>query len=288
MYIIYALQGGLGLPDRDYYTRTDEESAELKKKYVAHVSKMLQLLGDSPETADKAAEAILALETRLAEASLTNVELRNPENYYNIETIEEADAATPNFSWTEYFQALGMEELETFSFAHPKFFAEMNAALEDVPLSTWKDYLRWNVASGFAPYLSSDFVEEDFAFNQATLQGTEEMKPRWKRVLNVVSTNMGEALGQLYVERAFPPQAKASALEMIGNLQAAVAERIEALDWMGDETKTRALDQARRRSTPRSATPTSGVTTRHLTIGIVPATLDNVRAANTLSTRDAT
>ncbi len=243
MYIIYALQGGLGLPDRDYYTRTDEESAELKKKYVAHVSNMLQLLGDSPENADQAAAAILALETRLAEASLTNVELRDLENYYNIKTIEEADVATPHFSWTEYFQALGMEELETFSFAHPKFFAEMNTVLDEVPLATWKDYLRWNVASGFAPYLSSDFVEEDFAFNQATLQGTEEMKPRWKRVLTVVSTNMGEALGQLYVEKAFPPQAKTSALEMIGNLQAAVGERIEALDWMGDETRAKALEK---------------------------------------------
>ncbi|MGB6361709.1 MAG: M13 family metallopeptidase [Thermoanaerobaculia bacterium] len=243
MYIMYAVQGGLGLPDRDYYTRTDEESVELKKKYVAHVSKMLQLLGDSAEEADQAAEAILALETRLAEASLTNVELRNPENYYNIETIEAADAATPNFSWARYLQALGLEELETFSFAHPKFFAEMNTALEDLPLATWKNYLRWNLASGFAPYLSSEFVEEDFAFNQATLQGTEEMKPRWKRVLNVINGNMGEALGQLYVEKAFPPQAKASALEMIGNLQAAVKERIEKLDWMGDETRAKALEK---------------------------------------------
>lgn len=241
MYIMYAVQGGLGLPDRDYYTRTDEESVELRKKYVAHVSKMLQLQGDSAEKADQAAAAILALETRLAEASLTNVELRNPENFYNIETIEAADAATPNFSWTRYLDVLGLGELETFSYAHPKFFAEMNKALEDVPLATWQDYLRWNLASGFAPYLSSEFVEEDFAFNQATLQGTEEMKPRWKRVLNVINANMGEALGQLYVERAFPPQAKASALEMIANLQAAVGERIEALDWMGDETKTKAL-----------------------------------------------
>jgi putative endopeptidase len=243
MYIMYAVQGGLGLPDRDYYTRTDEESAELRKKYVAHVSKMLQLLGDPAAKADKAAEAILALETRLAEASLTNVELRNPENYYNIQTIEAADAATPNFSWAKYFQTLDLGELETFSFAHPKFFAEMNTALDDVPLATWQDYLRWNLAGGFAPYLSSEFVEEDFAFNQATLQGTEEMKPRWKRVLNVINGNMGEALGQLYVERAFPPEAKASALEMIGNLQVAVGERIEALDWMGDETRAKALEK---------------------------------------------
>jgi predicted metalloendopeptidase len=119
----------------------------------------------------------------------------------------------------------------------------MNTALDDVPLATWQDYLRWNLAGGFAPYLSSEFVEEDFAFNQSTLQGTEEMKPRWKRVLNVINGNMGEALGQLYVDRAFPPEAKASALEMIGNLQAAVGERIEALDWMGDETRAKALEK---------------------------------------------
>lgn len=241
-YIMYASQGGLGLP-RDYYTREDEESAELRKKYVAHVSRMLQLLGDSAEEAQAAAAAILALETRLAEASLTNVELRDPSNHYNIQTIAESDEATPNFSWSKYFDHLGLEGLETFSYAHPKFFAELNAVMEEISLDTWKDYLRWHVVDEFAAYLSDDFVNADFAFYGTTLRGTEELRPRWKRVVNQTSASLGEALGEVYVERAFPLETKKRADEMIENLRAAVRMRIQGLDWMGDETKAKALEK---------------------------------------------
>ena len=242
-YIMYAVQGGLGLPDRDYYTREDDESVELRRKYVAHVSGMLQLLGDSAEEAQAAAEAILALETRLAEASLTNVELRDPSNYYNIQTIAESDEATPNFSWSNYFDRLGLEELETFSYAHPKFFAEMNAVMEDISIDAWKDYLRWHVINRFAAYLSDDVVNADFAFYGTTLRGAEELRPRWKRVVDRTSASLGEALGEVYVERAFPPETKQRADEMIENLRAAVTMRIQGLDWMGDETKAKALEK---------------------------------------------
>lgn len=241
-YIMYAIQGGFGLP-RDYYTREDEESAELRKKYVAHVSRMLQLLGDSAEEAQPAAAAILALETRLAEASLTNVELRDPSNYYNIQTIAESDEATPNFSWSKYFDHLGLEGLETFSYAHPKFFAEMNAVMEEISLDTWKDYLRWHVVNEFAAYLSDDFVNTDFAFYGTTLRGAEELRPRWKRVVDQTSASLGEALGEVYVERAFLLETKKRADEMIENLRAAVRMRIQGLDWMGDETKAKALEK---------------------------------------------
>lgn len=242
-YMFYATQGGLGLPDRDYYTREDDESVALRSKYTAHVSAMLQLLGDSAETADSAAQAILALETRLAEASLSNVERRDPANLYNLQTVTETDEATPNFSWSTYFERLGLADLESFSYAHPKFFAEMNQLLEELPLDTWRGYLRWNVVNNAASYLSDAFVDEEFSFYGQTLQGTQELKPRWKRSIDRVSRSMGEALGQVYVETEFPPETKASADAMIENLRSTVGTRIQALPWMGEETKTRALEK---------------------------------------------
>ena len=240
-YLYYAVQGGLGLPDRDYYTRDDEESAKLREQYVAHVSKMLQLMGDSAEQADKAAMGILELETRLAKASLTNVELRDPANYYNIETLKSADEATPNFSWSRYFERLGLGEMENFSYAQPNFFAEMNRLLGEAELDTWKAYLRWNLINNFSPYLSEAFVNQDFEFYSKTLRGTEELQPRWKRVVARTSSSLGEALGQVYVEQAFPPQTKTRADEMIEDLRSTVGTRIQGLDWMSDETKTQAL-----------------------------------------------
>jgi len=240
-YIYYAVQGGLGLPDRDYYTRDDEESAELRQQYIAHVSSMLQLMGSDAEKANAAAANILQLETRLANASLTNVELRDPANYYNIETLKSADEATPNFSWSRYFERLGLDGMESFSYAQPDFFAEMNALMSESDLETWKAYLRWNLINNFSPYLSEKFVDQDFEFYGKTLRGTEELQPRWKRVVARTSSSLGEALGQVYVERAFPSQTKSRADKMIEDLRSTVETRIQALDWMSDETKTQAL-----------------------------------------------
>ncbi|MGB5658208.1 MAG: M13 family metallopeptidase [Thermoanaerobaculia bacterium] len=240
-YLYYAVQGGLGLPDRDYYTREDEESAKLREQYVAHVSTMLQLMGRTEEQASRAAASILELETRLAKASLTNVELRDPANYYHIETLKSADEATPNFSWSRYFERLGLEGMESFSYAQPDFFAEMNALLAAADLDTWKAYLQWNLINNFSPYLSAAFVDQDFDFYSKTLRGTEELQPRWKRVVARTSSSLGEALGQVYVEQAFPPQTKARADKMIEDLRSTVATRIQNLDWMTDETKAQAL-----------------------------------------------
>ncbi|MGB5389591.1 MAG: M13 family metallopeptidase, partial [Thermoanaerobaculia bacterium] len=240
-YLYYAVQGGLGLPDRDYYTREDGESAKLRQQYVAHVSTMLQLMGRTEEQASRAATSILELETRLAKASLTNVELRDPANYYHIETLKSADEATPNFSWSRYFERLGLEGMESFSYAQPDFFAEMNALLATADLDTWKAYLQWNLINNFSPYLSEAFVDQDFDFYGKTLRGTEELQPRWKRVVARTSSSLGEALGQVYVEQAFPPQTKARADKMIEDLRSTVATRIQNLDWMTDETKAQAL-----------------------------------------------
>ena len=282
-YIFYAVQGGLGLPDRDYYLREDEESASLRENYVAHVSRMLQLLGDTPEDAQLAAEAILALETRLAEASLTNVELRNPENYYNIQSVADSDKATPNFSWSAFLDHLGLGELNTFSYAHPKFFAEMNVLLAAEPIETWRAYLRWNLIGNLAPYLSTNFVDEDFDFFSQTLQGTEEQRPRWKRVTARVSGSMGEALGQVYVERAFPPKTKARADEMIENLRAAVGMRLQGLEWMSDDTKARAMEKLEAFNS-KIGYPDKWRDYSSLEIGL-DSYVGNVRAGNVFETR---
>jgi putative endopeptidase len=241
--IAYAVEGGLSLPDRDYYLRTDDEAKILREQYVNHIAAMLALLGDTPENAKTAAAAIMNIETLLAEASLTNVEKQDPANYYNIMTVSEANQKTPNLSWSLYFKTIGHPETEKFSYAHPKFFARMDSLLTSVPLADWKNYLRWNVVHGFAPYLSSPFVNENFKFYGTTLYGSKELRPRWRRVLNTINGNIGEALGQLFVERAFPPSYKARAVEMINNLKAAFKERITKLDWMSDPTKQKALEK---------------------------------------------
>jgi putative endopeptidase len=240
-YMVYAVQGGLGLPERDYYTRTDAEAAKLRDQYVAHVAAMLALLGDRPEDAQREAREILALETRLATASLTNVELRDPANFYNPKSPAEADALSPRFSWGALFAELGLRGLQTFSYAHPKFFTEMNAALGDVPLSTWKSYLRWHLVDAYADYLSDRFVDQNFAFYGKTLSGSQELRPRWKRAIDQTSASLGEALGEVYVERAFPPATKARADEMIENLRGAIHDRLAVLPWMGEPTRKQAL-----------------------------------------------
>lgn len=240
-YLVYAVQGGLGLPDRDYYTRTDDESKKLREKYVAHVAAMLELLGDEAAEAQRSAQEILALESRLAAASLTNVELRDPANFYNPKSVAEANALTPRFSWSAFFQHLGLKDVGTFSYAHPKFFAEMNMALSEVPVSTWKSYLRWHLSRAAAPYLSERFVNQGFAFFGRTLRGAEQLQPRWKRVIDQTSASLGEALGQVYVERAFPPATKTRAFEMIENLRSAIRVRLTNLSWMGEETRKQAL-----------------------------------------------
>jgi putative endopeptidase len=242
-YLVYATQGGLGLPERDYYTRDDAESAELRRKYAAHVSSTLQLLGQAPDAAAAAAGAILALETRLARASLGAVEMRNPANFYNVKTVAEAAEASPRLAWPAYFDALGLADVTSFSYAQPAFFAEANAALGDVPLAVWRDYLRWHLANQLSDYLPAAFEERKFDFYGRTLQGAKELRPRFKRVIDQTSASLGEALGQVYVERAFPPKSKQRAQQMIEDLSGAVRARLQALPWMGAETKAKALEK---------------------------------------------
>jgi len=154
--------------------------------------------------------------------------------------LAETNAETPNFNWNKHFEGQGISDIESFSYAHPKFFAEMNLMLEEIPIENWKSYFRWHFVNRSAAYLSSDFINENFNFYSTTLRGTKELRPRWKRVLRVIDAFLGEAMGQLYVERAFPPESKTRALEMVNNLIASISDRINGLSWMSDETKEKA------------------------------------------------
>src|SRR5213596_3126733 len=239
--IAQAHQGGLGLPDRDYYTKTDEDSKKKRAAYVDHVTKMLTLLGEAPGKADSDAKKIMALETSLAKASRTRVELRDPQKNYNKMSQTDLQKLTPDWNWADYFKAINLTEPGDINVGQPDFFKAANAMFTKTSIDDWKTYLRWHLIDDAAAELSKDFVNEDFNFNQGVLRGTKEIKPRWKRVVASTDGALGEALGKLYVAEYFPPEAKARALEMINNLKAALADRIKALDWMDEPTKQQAL-----------------------------------------------
>jgi putative endopeptidase len=239
--IAYAGQGGLGLPTVDYYAKPD--FAKIRSAYVAHIAKLLELTGVGAADAQQQAKAVLAFETRLAAVSLPPVEMRNPKNRYHYVSLAEADKVTPDFDWAAFFKAQGADVKDGFSLSQPKFFAEVQKMLGDVPLAQWQAYLRYHAIANAAPYLSTPFQQEDFAFNAQTLNGQKEMKPRWKRVLETTNDGMGMALGQLYVADNFSPTSKQRAEELVANLSAAFRTRIEQLAWMSDATRQKALQK---------------------------------------------
>jgi predicted metalloendopeptidase len=234
-------QGGLGLPDRDYYLKTDPKTEGIRSAYRAHVEKMLTLLGDTPEQAADGARAVLDFETRLAKASKTKVELRDPQANYHLMTLVQLDAETPGLAWKPYFQALGLADLKEADAGQPDFLKAVGAMLTAVPLATWKAYLRWHVLNHYADKLSAPFVEEDFHFKGTVLQGVPQIRPRWQRVVETTDRLLGEALGQLYVAKAFPPEAKAKADVLVQNVKAALRARLATLEWMSPATREQAL-----------------------------------------------
>ena len=239
--IAQAAQGGLGLPDRDYYTKTDEDSKKKRAAYVEHVTKMLTLLGEPASKATGDAKKIMAFETSLAKASRTRVELRDPQKNYNKMSQADLQKLTPNWNWADYFVAINLAEPGDINVGQPEFFKAANAAFTSASIEDWKTYLRWHLINAAAEDLSDDFVNEDFTFKEGVLRGTKQIKPRWKRVVASTDEGLGDALGKLYVADYFPPEAKARALEMINNLKAALADRIKTLDWMDEPTKQEAL-----------------------------------------------
>jgi putative endopeptidase len=243
MNIAYAQQGGLSLPERAYYLEDREDYKTARSAFLLHVEKLLSLAGAEPETAKAQAQQVLAFETRLATASLGRVELRDPALRYVPVALEAADASTPNFSWTAFFTALDVPAPEMFSLAHPQFFKEFDAMLADVPLAHWQAWLRFRTIDSASPYLSSAFETANFEFYRQTLAGQKEMPPRWKRVLGALNGSMGEGFGQLYVAQAFPPESKVKMEALVANLMLALKGRLENLEWMSQETKTRALEK---------------------------------------------
>ncbi|HJU83330.1 MAG TPA: M13 family metallopeptidase [Holophagaceae bacterium] len=239
-YIVQINQGGLGLPDRDYYLKDDARSKDIREKYEAHVARMLALTGRAPEAAKLDAQAILALETKLAQAAWSRVENRDPIKTYNKLTPARLAAEAPGFDWSGYFRGRGVYPKELLV-GQPSFFTAFAKLVQETPADTWRTYLRWHLLNGKANALPKAFVDESFAFRGKVLSGVEVQEPRWKRVEAAVDGGVGEALGKLYVKRAFSPEAKAKVLEMVANMRAVLAERIEALDWMGAETKKQAI-----------------------------------------------
>src|SRR6267154_2385401 len=235
-----AVQGGLGLPEREYYLKEDDKSKQLREAYTKHVAKMFELLGDPADKSAAEAATILKVETALATASMKNTDLRDPDKTYHKMMLADLKTLTPNFSWEAYFKAAEHPELKEINVGQPDFFKALDAQLAATPMGDWKTYLRWHLVNAAAPGLSEKFVAEDFDFRGKTLTGAKEIQPRWKRCVQATDRVLGEALGQLYVQKYFPPQAKARALEMVHNLIAALRDDLQTLPWMGPQTRGQA------------------------------------------------
>jgi putative endopeptidase len=234
-------QGGLGLPDRDYYTRDEEKDKQLREEYLQHVTNMLKLLGDESATAAPEAKTVMSIETLLANASMHRVDMRDPDKVYHKMPVGKLHELAPNVAWESFFKEVGAPTVTEINVGQPDFFAAVNTALASVSLEDWKIYMRWHLIHSVAAALPAKFVEENFNFYGRTLEGQKEMLPRWRRCVQSTDRQLGEALGQIYVQRAFPPEAKARALAMVKNLIAALHDDLSTLDWMGPATREQAL-----------------------------------------------
>jgi putative endopeptidase len=234
--------GGLGMPDRDYYLKPDKRFVEAREKYLTHVARTFELTGATAAAAKRAADSVFAFEKRLAEASLDNVALRDPRQQDHRTSFAELTRMAPAFDWAAYFDAAKMPHTDV-NVTQPKFLAEVNAQLKSASIGQWKTYLEWQLLNAAADTLSKPFVEENFSFNGKFLTGATEMKPRWKRCAEATDNQLGEALGQKYVEKYFPPEAKARMVDMVHNILLAMKDTITGLDWMSAETKAKAQEK---------------------------------------------
>ncbi|MEP7087873.1 MAG: M13 family metallopeptidase [Gemmatimonadota bacterium] len=232
-------QSGLGLPDREYYLSDDSASVKLRESYRAHIARTLRLLGGTPARAADAAQRVLALETSLAKAAMPLEEQRDPKNIYHPLTVDSIARIAPGVNWRAYFASVGMTP-KSVIVQSPSYLTAVGKLVSSVPMATWRDYLRWRVTDNASPYLSSRFVNERFTM-RALLTGAKSLPPRWKRCMTTTDASLGEALGAAYVAKEFSPEAKARALAMVGNLEAALRDRISTLDWMSEATRKEAL-----------------------------------------------
>jgi putative endopeptidase len=243
--IAFAGAGGLGLPDRDYYTKDDDKSKELRTRYADHVARMFGLLGDPPDAARREAAKVMEIETALAKASLTRTERRDPYKLFHKMDAKGLKVLTPGFDWDIYLRTVGLSRLNTFNVTEPEFFKELERQWRALSLADIKTYLRWHAAHASAAFLSSAFVNEDFDFFGKTLHGVPELKPRWKRCVALVDAQLGEALGQEFVSRAFSPELKQKTLHMTKQIEQAMEDDLKQLEWMSAATKQKALEKLR-------------------------------------------
>ncbi len=239
--IAQCYQAGLGLPERDYYFNNDESTKKIRDKYLIHLTKMFELLKDAPAVAEKNARTVMSIETQLAKASFTNIENQDPQKTYNKFDIAGLNKLSPNLEWAAYFAQTGYPDLKEINIYQPGFFKELGNMMKSVSVNDWKTFLRWQLINNTASLLSKDFENQNFDFYYTTLSGQEKKEPRWKLVLDATSSSLGEAIGQLYVEKYFPPVAKERMTALVMNLKTSLKQRIENLAWMGPQTKQEAL-----------------------------------------------
>lgn len=241
-YIAQIGQGGTSLPDRDYYLKSDPRSISIRKAYRLYLSKMFQLVGNNEDEAAKIADGVLRIETALAKAQLSRVEMRDPYKLYNKFAWKDLSATTPSINWQTFAEKLMIKGLDSVIVSNPSFLKTVDILLSAVTIDDWKNYLQWHIISDAAPYMSNVFVQENFAFNKV-LTGQKEISPRWQRMSGLIDNSLGDQLGQLYVEKYFKPEAKKRMLDLVNNLQQTFAARIKQLDWMSEETKQKGLEK---------------------------------------------
>ncbi len=235
-----ANQGGLGLPDRDYYLLNDKKFVELRKDYLSHVTRMLKLLGETPFNASQDAHTILTIETAFAKASLSRIEQRDPHHIYHLKTLDELQKVTPHFDWKLFFADLGYPDIQQINLATPTFFVCIEDQLKNLSLKDWKVYLRWHLIQATAPYLSKPFVDESF-YLQKKLTGAKQLLPRWHRVMNEENEALGFAVGKLYVEKMFPLSSKQAIQDILDHIRNTLELDLKTVPWMSSETRTAAL-----------------------------------------------
>ena len=238
--ILQTGQGGLTLPDREYYLGQDARSVTLREQYIAHITKMFALLGDTPDKAAEEAANVMTIETALARGSMARVEMRNPANVYHIMTINEVQQLSPDFNWQALLTGIGLGKTPSLNVSSPGFVKTVNAEIDSEPLPALQSYMRWQVLHREAAYLSKPFADENFDFFSHTLNGQKEQQPRWKRCTRLTDAALGEAVGQDWVHENFPPEAKANMEKLVAALEKALGEDIQQLSWMSDATKVEA------------------------------------------------
>ena len=243
MVVAQLVQSGMVMPDRDYYLNDDSRSRDLREKYTVYITKMFKLLGNDEASSAQNAQKIMILETRLAKAAMTRLDRRDPNKTYNKTTTQGLIDISPEFDWKGYFKSAGVGDPGEINLNQPLFLKEISVMLKEIPVENWKIYLKWDLINNTASYLSDDFVNASFDFYAKAMTGTEQIRPRWKRVIGVTSESLSEAIGQLYVAKYFPPEAKERMVRLVENLRISLGERIKNLDWMAPETKQKALDK---------------------------------------------